>query len=176
MTPTEVKSNTALESVMKSFANYNAWANRTLVNWLKTKPVDVMDKEVASSFPSIQQTLVHVWDTERFWASVLQQQPAPVSFRMEGYHGSLEEALEGILQQSDNLANYIYTLSDEAIQEEVAFNSPWVSGKATRAEYLLQVLNHSTYHRGQVITIGRNVGLTDAPMMDYNYYLLYGRQ
>jgi uncharacterized damage-inducible protein DinB len=62
------------------------------------------------------------------------------------------------------------------MQEEVAFTSPWISGKAARSEYLLQVLNHSTYHRGQVITIGRNVGLTDAPMTDYNFYLLYGKQ
>jgi uncharacterized damage-inducible protein DinB len=176
MTQTVVKPSTALEGVMKSFTNYNAWANRALVNWLKTKPVDVMDKEIASSFPSIQQTLVHIWDTERFWSSVLQQQPPPVSFRMEGFHGSLEEVFEGIVQRSDDLASYIYTLSDEAMQEEVAFTSPWISGKAARSEYLLQVLNHSTYHRGQVITIGRNVGLTDAPMTDYNFYLLYGKQ
>jgi uncharacterized damage-inducible protein DinB len=176
MIQTAVNSTTTLQSLMKSFANYNAWANRTLVNWLKTKPADLMDKEVASSFPSIQQTLVHIWDTERFWSSVLQQQPAPVSFRMEGFHGTLEEVLTGITQQSDILASYIYTLSEEEIQQEVAFNSPWVSGKAARAEYLLQVLNHSTYHRGQVVTIGRNVGLTDAPMTDYNYYLLYGKQ
>ncbi|MFB6801427.1 DinB family protein [Peribacillus butanolivorans] len=31
-------------------------------------------------------------------------------------------------------------------------------------------MNHSTYHRGQIITIGRNVGLTDAPMTDFNIY------
>ena len=176
MIQTAVKPTTAFEGLMKNFASYNAWANRTLVNWLKTKPVEVMDKEVASSFPSIQQTLVHIWDTERFWSSVLQQQPAPVSFRMEGFHGTLEEVFEGIVQKSDELASYIYSLSDEGIQEQVEFNSPWVSGKATRAEYLVQVLNHSTYHRGQVITIGRHVGLTDAPMTDYNFYLLYGKQ
>jgi uncharacterized damage-inducible protein DinB len=171
-----VKSTTALEDFMKSFATYNAWANRTLVNWLKTKPADAMSREIASSFPSIKETVVHIWDTQRFWLSVLQQKPAPVSFRMEGFHGSLEDAFEGIVQQSDEFANYIDSLTDASLQEVVSFDSPWVAGKAPRTDYLLQVFNHSTYHRGQVVTIGRNVGLTDAPMTDYNFYLLYGKQ
>jgi len=33
-------------------------------------------------------------------------------------------------------------------------------------------MSHSTYHRGQIITIGRNLGMTDAPMTDFNFYLL----
>ncbi|WP_315819131.1 DinB family protein [Paraflavitalea speifideaquila] len=33
-------------------------------------------------------------------------------------------------------------------------------------------MNHSTYHRGQVVTIGHQVGLKDAPITDYMFYLL----
>jgi uncharacterized damage-inducible protein DinB len=39
----------------------------------------------------------------------------------------------------------------------------------------MQVMNHSTYHRGQIITIGRNLGFTDAPMTDYNFYNIHGK-
>jgi len=31
-------------------------------------------------------------------------------------------------------------------------------------------LTHSTYHCGQVVSIGWNLGYTDAPMTDYNFY------
>jgi len=31
-------------------------------------------------------------------------------------------------------------------------------------------INHGTYHRGQIITIARNIGITDPPTTDYNYY------
>lgn len=44
-----------------------------------------------------------------------------------------------------------------------------------RFEFILQIVNHSTYHRGQIITIGRNVGLIDAPMTDFNVYNFYGK-
>jgi uncharacterized damage-inducible protein DinB len=37
-------------------------------------------------------------------------------------------------------------------------------------EYLLRVVNHGTYHRGQIVTMGRNIGTTDASNTDYNFY------
>lgn len=47
---------------------------------------------------------------------------------------------------------------------------PSEKGEKPRYEFLHHCLNHSTYHRGQVVTIGRNVSLCDAPMTDFNYY------
>jgi uncharacterized damage-inducible protein DinB len=41
-----------------------------------------------------------------------------------------------------------------------------------RVELLQHCLNHSTYHRGQIVSIGHQVGLKDAPMTDYMYYVL----
>ena len=161
-----------LGTLVKDSAIYNLWVNRTLVDWLKSKPSVLMDKIVPSSFPSLKETLVHIWDTQRFWLSVLQQVPAPPSFRMEGFNGSLEEVFEGLVDQSLEMALYIESLEESALTEDVEFDTPWVSGKQARFEFIHHCLNHSTYHRGQLITIGRNVGLTDAPMTDYNFYLL----
>jgi uncharacterized damage-inducible protein DinB len=161
-----------LGSLVRDYAIYNLWANRTLVDYLKSKPAELMDAEVASSFPSLRETLIHIWDTQRFWLAVLQEVPPPPSFRMEGFHGSLEEVFDGIVEQSLEFAIYLETLSDTALLEEVEFDTPWVSGRQPRFEFTHHCLNHSTYHRGQLITIGRNLGFTDAPMTDYNFYLL----
>src|SRR5690242_11895194 len=53
--------NTAIAYLMKNYANYNLWANTTLVRWLKSKPAAELEQEVASSFPSIKLTLLHIW-------------------------------------------------------------------------------------------------------------------
>jgi len=42
----------------------------------ETFSADLIEKEVASSFPGIRGTLIHIWDTERFWLSVIKRQPA----------------------------------------------------------------------------------------------------
>jgi uncharacterized damage-inducible protein DinB len=40
-----------------------------------------------------------------------------------------------------------------------------------RFEMLQQCFNHGTYHRGQIVTLGRNLKITDAPATDYFFYL-----
>lgn len=40
------------------------------------------------------------------------------------------------------------------------------------ADIILHVFNHATYHRGQLITMGRQVGLTLPPRTDYIYFLM----
>ncbi len=88
---------TAITSLMNDYVLANQWAVETIVTWLRTKPSDLLERPVPSSFPGIKETLVHIWDTERFWLSVIRRETAPVSFRMEGFHGTLEEALQGIV-------------------------------------------------------------------------------
>lgn len=169
---TAEKTRVTLGTLVRDYAIYNLWANRTLVDYLKTKPAELMDTVVPSSFPSLRETLVHIWDTQRFWLAVLQEVPPPTSFRMEGFHGTLEEVFDGIVDQSLELAIYLETLDDKELLQEVEFETPWVSGKQARFEFTHHCLNHSTYHRGQLVTVGRNLGFTDAPMTDYNFYLL----
>jgi uncharacterized damage-inducible protein DinB len=172
----KVSTTPTLASLVKDYVTFNHWANKTLVEWLKTKPAEVFDKEVASSFPSLRQTLIHIWDTERFWLSVIKELPPPPSFRFVNYEGTLDQLFDSFLKESEAYEVFVNSLSEEALIEIVSFDTPWVSGARSRFEFTHHAMNHSTYHRGQLITIGRNVGLTDAPMTDYSYYLLMVKQ
>jgi uncharacterized damage-inducible protein DinB len=55
----------------------------------------------------------------------------------------------------------------------VFFTSPWAEATRGRFDFIQHAMNHSTYHRGQLVTIGRNLGYIDAPMTDYNFYLTF---
>ncbi|HEY9007438.1 DinB family protein [Ohtaekwangia sp.] len=175
MTTTKEKQQLTIGSLLTDLTVYNAWANETLVNWLRPKPSGLIVREVASSFPSIKETLVHIWDTERFWSSVLEQVPAPPSFR-QGFDGTTEDVWEGIVQHSRAMADFVATLSEEAWAEDVAFDTPYIKGIQSRAAFLNHCITHSGYHRGQVVTIARNAGITDIPMSDYSFYLLRVKQ
>jgi len=172
MTTATDKPALGLVSLLRSYANYSLWAHETIVAWLKTKPAEIMDQEVASSFPSIMKTLIHIWDTQRFWLSVMKQVPPPQSFRM-GFEGTLEDVYEGILTHSKEFAEYIQSLDESELIKTIELKTPWFESNGTRYEYAQHCINHSSYHRGQLVTIGRHVGLTDAPMTDYNYYLVH---
>jgi uncharacterized damage-inducible protein DinB len=158
-----------LQKLMQNYAEFNLWANGTIVRWLQEKPAGLLNKEVPSSYPTIAKTLVHVWSTELFWHSVLQDVSPPPVFR-EHFDGTNDEIMAGLLLQSQELAAYVAVLTEEKLQQICTLDAPWMKGRLPKYEYIQHCINHSTYHRGQIITIGRNTGLTDPPMTDYNYY------
>lgn len=158
--------------LMKNYADYNLWANSTLVNWLKTKPEDLLEKEVLSSFPSIKLTLVHIYQTQVYWLSVLRkeprQEPAP-------FAGTVEDIFDLLRDQSAEFTDFVAEMGRERIEDTHLIVNPWFECNFQNFEYIMQVMNHSTYHRGQIVTMGRNLGFTDAPMTDYNYYNVMGK-
>ena len=158
-----------LGKLIRKCADYNTWAANRLITWLATKESNLIDQVVPSSFPSIRSSLIHISNTERFWLDVLRQKP--LTFSSEDFEAlSVPALFERILQQAEELSSYIETLSEAELLQEVALDTPWVKGSKPRYEFLQHVVNHTTYHRGQIITIGRNLGLTDAPMTDFNYF------
>jgi len=164
---------TAMAALMKNYANYNLWANSTLINWLKTKPVATLEQEVASSFPSIRLTLLHIWQTERYWLAILKNEEQPA---YGAFTGNVQAVFDALLKTSGELARYINAMTDENVREKTLIESPWFRCNFRNFEYIVHYANHSTYHRGQVITMGRQLGFTDAPMTDYNLYNIDGKE
>jgi len=158
--------------LMKNYADYNLWANATLVNWLRTKPAEILAREVPSSFNTIKSTVVHIWHTQRYWLSVIKRSE-PEHFGE--FTGTLDEAFTELVEHSDEFADYVKGMTASDLEGNNLVISPWFQSDFQNFEYIMQVMNHSTYHRGQIVTIGRNLGFTDAPMTDYNFYNIHGK-
>jgi uncharacterized damage-inducible protein DinB len=165
------KQQVTVSSLISDYVNYNLWANTTLITWLRMKPEEKMDENVPSSFPSLKLTLLHIWEAEQFWLSVIQKEAAPEPLR-DIFNGSVEDVFNGLSDSSELFANVVNSLEPEELHEEVQLVSPWAEAIKPRIEFIMHCMNHGTYHRGQIVTIGRNLGLTDAPMTDFNFYLM----
>ncbi|MBC7826979.1 MAG: damage-inducible protein DinB, partial [Chitinophagaceae bacterium] len=66
----------------------------------------------------------------------------------------------------------IRSFTEIELVEKIKVVSPWFEANLSRCEYLQHLVSHGTYHRGQIVTIGRNVGMTDAPMTDYIFFTI----
>ena len=173
MIATEVKTENALHTLMMDYANYNAWANEQLTDWLSTKPLEMMDVEVPSSFNTIKKTLIHIWKTQAFWLNMLAE--LAHSEEEEEDELSIVDVLDGLKRHSLTMALFIKSLEFSDFENEVSVNTPWFNSLQPRHELIMHAMNHSTYHRGQVVTMGRILSWTDAPMTDYNFYLLMAK-
>nr|MBS0038091.1 DinB family protein [Saprospiraceae bacterium] len=156
------------EKLLKNYASYNRWANEQFVKWLSGASEEQFYREVESSFNSLEKTLLHLWNAEYGWLQTLKGNPwgDPPG---RDFEGSMEELFEGFLSTSVEFENFVHQMSEE---ELAGYRTLGRDGKATAVEgIILHVFNHATYHRGQLITMGRQVGLSDPPRSDYIYYI-----
>lgn len=158
----------SLKKLMTNYADYNLWVNQQFVSWLSTKSDELLHKELPSSYSSIIKTLNHIWATEEYWFSIIAE---TLEFdKRDNVELVTEEIFKGLLNRSTHLAELIKSLSEEELTKRIKIENPWFQCELPKYDYLMQVINHGTYHRGQIVTIGRNIGITDATNTDYNFY------
>jgi len=151
---------------------YNCWANTTLVNFLRTKSPGLLEKNVASSYPSIKATLLHIWNCQDWWLANMRHEKPGIAMS-EGFQGTVEDVLAGLEENSRELLRYAENLPAAQLTDTCLVAIPFTGDfLIPRFEMMQQVVMHSTYHRGQAVTIGRQLGFTDAPNTDLMWYLL----
>jgi uncharacterized damage-inducible protein DinB len=162
-----IDSDTILAHHLKTYAAYNLWANRQFSNWLSGLPEEKAREEMVSSFPTIRETLFHLYRAEFGWFSWIKTgewQSVGDSWK----DLSTPELWQLLCDKSKEIKNYVQDWKDADWQVVHERDSGL---KMTRAEVFHTVFNHATYHRGQCITMGRQLGLTDPPRTDYVYFL-----
>jgi uncharacterized damage-inducible protein DinB len=160
-----------LESMLRDYAAFNTWANRQMVEWLQSCPQETLLRETASSFSTLKDTLLHIWSAEDIWLQRLQS-VSPARFLFQEFTGSTEEVLNGLLNTSTAFETYVRNLPDPDFHEICAFKL--LNGTADgrpRSQMIQHCMNHSTYHRGQLVTMGRGFGLDNPPATDFIRYI-----
>lgn len=158
-------------TLLKDYAIYNQVASNRIINWLRTKPAYMLDAEVPSSFNSLKQTLIHIWQVELSWFACLQNTTTTPPYE-QMFSASIEEIFNGILYQSEKLADYVLNSKESELKETTHVYIPYVLDcHIPRFELLQMCFDHSTYHRVQITNIALNIGLADVPITNYMYYL-----
>lgn len=151
---------------IKALTKYNLWANQRIADWLLANEVHQLDESVNSSFPTIGLTINHMWDAQIFYLSVLKQIPFS-----KNWDKSTVTAIKGLIDQSMEFANYTSSLGIEECNELRTVQTKILSGTFTQSSLIQHCMNHSTFHRAQIITMGHQLELTKAPSTDLFFFL-----
>jgi uncharacterized damage-inducible protein DinB len=152
-------------------AEYNVWANKRIVETISKLTLEQLVQKVESSFSGIYPTIFHIWNAENIWLE-----------RIKGI--SLNSWPNRDVNDKNNLEKFIQTsklflefLEKNHSQKEFPFleiSYSNLKGDVLRNnvyEIVLHCLNHSSYHRGQIVTMLRQLGVTDIPSTDFITYL-----
>jgi len=165
----------SLKTLTTKSVQYNNWVVNKYIDWLSTKSDEQLNQEVISSFPTILKTLHHIWQTQEYWWSHIAENNEFDFEKTTALH-TKEYIFNAIKNNSQRLVDYVENLSEDDLSKNVKIDSQWFQCDFSKYEYIQHAILHSTYHRGQIVTMGRNVGITDAPMTDFNFWNIYKDQ
>lgn len=160
----------SLTSLIANYSKYNAWANNKIANWLKDQDENLLQTYTESSFKTINLTIQHMLRTQKFWLAFVTQQHFD-QFDWSVKNGDTIVFLEELVLVSEQMQEAFSNFSDEALTKQLELNMPWAKNSLSRYEYIIHVINHSTYHRGQIVTMARSLGLNSGIVnTDYNIF------
>jgi uncharacterized damage-inducible protein DinB len=161
-----------MKELLLQMAKYNLWANKRIIELMLKLDDEQLDKEIESSFPSVRDSALHIWGAEFLWLQRLQLTEQPV-YMPYIFKGSFEEACADWQLVSQAFIDFTGRQYDDKAFEHVVqyYNSEKKSFKNPVFEILQHVFNHSTYHRGQLVTMLRQSGVHKIPATDFTVYL-----
>ena len=153
-----------------ALADYNSWANNMAIEWLYQINDDQWNQVITSSFSSIKQTSIHIASAEKIWIDFWNNVPDPVYLSV-AFNGSKNDLIDVWKQASAGLKNFVEKYPEENYLQPVLFRYPnGAEGQMEFWQTFSHLINHSTYHRGQLVTLLRQAGFTKLSSIDLATY------
>lgn len=157
--------------MLEQYAAYNLWANQRMVDAIANLSDEQINQQIESSFSSIYKTLLHLYDVENVWWQRVKLDES-WQWPSEAFTGSVLELGKNLLAQSKQWKEWVDIATEAALQHEFIYkNSKKDQFKQPVSEALHHLFNHQTYHRGQLVTMLRQVGVTTIPNTDLISFL-----
>lgn len=146
---------------------YNQWANQQLITWLQQQPAQLFEQEVVSSFPNINKLMHHIMEAELYYFSILRQSE-------ETYPEELttEQIFEQLLEIDEQLLNWLKPQAPAIMDNIITLKRAPFTETYTTATIITHMVNHTTYHRGQVVAVRHQLAMPAPPKMDYYRYFI----
>lgn len=167
---------------------YNLWANQRMFRALEKLSDEQFTASTQSSFPSIRETVFHILGAEWIWLqrwkgispratvpnanvnaeTMSQLTPVKVpSVKELSTLAALKSFAEAIERERQE---FLASLTEERLQAPLQFNDMASNPYSEPLVQLLQhLVNHGTYHRGQVTTLLRQTG-TETTSLDMLFF------
>jgi uncharacterized damage-inducible protein DinB len=156
-----------MKPLLNSYATFNYWANENLLNTILSIGENKLDEQIISSFDSIRKTVYHIWDAENIWLRRWNGVPID-GWPSKNFTGGMQLCKNEMLGNSKSLLEYVVNAPDQQLDKNFQFKlMNGTEGESMYWQSFMHVFNHGTYHRGQLVTMLRQVGVTEIPQTDY---------
>jgi len=150
----------------RTLLDYHYWARDRALDAVDGLTPEQLTRDMGSSFRSIRDTLAHVYSAEWAWHSRWQgvSPTAMLPFDMFPDVGSLRAAWREL---EANVRGFVEQLGEAGLDRMFEYRLlSGAPGASSFSQMLQHVVNHASYHRGQVTTMLRQLGAQPGKSMD----------
>ena len=155
---------------LKTMLDYHYWARDRAFEAVDSLTPEQYNRDLANSFRSIRETVTHVYAAEWAWYERWKGQ-SPTALLPADRFADLAALREAWTDQERNLRGYIDRLGDGGVSRIIEYKL--LSGQAGASpvwQMVQHVVNHASYHRGQITTMLRQIGAEPPKPMDLIAY------
>jgi len=154
---------------LQLLTDYTRWADARMFESLSKLTPEQWTRDLASSFRSMRDTVVHLVGAQEIWLRRWKGTSPKALLDPAGFptSGAIKTRWENLARER---AEFLAAQTGETLSRTLTYQNlkgetlSWPLGRL-----MLHVVNHSTYHRGQVTTLLRQLGAQPA-VTDLVYY------
>jgi uncharacterized damage-inducible protein DinB len=155
---------------MRILYDYNAWANHRALEAASALTPEQFTRTLGSSFSSVRDTLAHIYGAEWVWLERFQGR-SPSSLPEPAQFPDIAMLRERWAEHELRLLKYVRSLTQEDLDHVVEYKTMKFGASRNPLWQAMQhVVNHGTYHRGQVATLLRQLGTQPLSTDLIHYY------
>ncbi len=155
---------------LQTMIDYHYWARNQLLDAVGALTPEQYDKDLGSSFKSIRETLTHTYGAEFFWY-LRWHGESPTKLLSSDTFADFNALRDAWIEHERKMRAFVDGLTEADVARVVEFKM--LNGTPAAApigEMVQHVVNHASYHRGQVTTMLRQLGASPAKSMDMIAY------
>jgi uncharacterized damage-inducible protein DinB len=142
---------------MRVLYDYNAWANRRTLEAAAKLTTEQFLKPMGSSFGSVRDTLAHIFGAEWLWLERFQGR-SPAALPEATQFNDLPTLRQRWTEFEPRLLNFVHGLTQNDLDRVMEYKTlKFGVYKNPLWQSMQHLVNHGTYHRGQVTTLLRQL-------------------
>jgi uncharacterized damage-inducible protein DinB len=151
---------------LRTLLDYHYWARDRMFEALQPLTDEQADRDMGNSFRSIRDTVTHLYAAEWAWYSRWQG-TSPTALLPSDAFADLAAVRVAWAEQEAKVRAFVEDLGESGTTRVFEFKLlSGQPGAAPFSQMLQHVVNHASYHRGQVTTMLRQLGAQPAKPLD----------
>jgi len=151
--------------------DYNAWANARILRAVEPLTPEAFLRDLKNSFPSVRDTLAHILGAEWIWLRRWHGE-SPSQILPAADFSTLASLKDRYAAVEKERRVFLEGLSEERLAQPFPYKDMAGNAHSLLLVHSLQhVVNHGTYHRGQITTMLRQLGATPVSTDMSRFYL-----